>query len=260
MSKTSRKIDGDVLRLVRISRDVGSDDRLVQAGGGNTSIKSTDGRRMHIKASGTLLRDMSPHRGYVTMTLPPLLDLLHDKKVRKMSDARREPFVLDAMYDAVVGGPDPDARPSCEATLHAMLRRYVVHIHPIAVNGVLCSRRSKQLCQELARRGKFTMVWIPYTNPGHPLAVACLRAVEAFKAAHGEAPEVLFMENHGLFVSSDSAKRSVDLTKAIVEDCDRRYRSRRTKARKTSGRTARMGGLADEDLAGAGRFTVDLRK
>jgi len=257
MSKTSRKTDSDVLKLVQISRNVGGDDRLVQAGGGNTSVKSADRRRMHIKASGTGLRDMSPQLGYVTMTMPPLLDLLHDKKVRKMSDARREPHVLDAMYDAVVGGPDADARPSCEATLHAMLQRYVVHIHPIAVNGVLCSKRSKQLCQELARRGKFTMVWIRYTNPGHPLAVACLQAVERFKAARGEAPEVLFLENHGLFVSSNSAKRAVDLTRAIVEDCDRLHRSRRIKAGKTSGRTARMGGLADENLP---NVIVELRR
>ncbi|MBN2581523.1 MAG: class II aldolase, partial [Planctomycetes bacterium] len=174
----SKHVDADIKHLVDISRDVGSDDRLVQAGGGNTSVKSADGKSMHIKASGTGLRDMSPDRGYVTMTLPPLLELLHDEKPRKMNDAQREPYVLRTMYDAVVGGPDPAARPSCEATLHAMLRRYVVHIHPVSVNGVLCSVKSKQLCEELARRGKFTMVWIPYTNPGHPLAVKCLNAVE----------------------------------------------------------------------------------
>ncbi len=126
MSKTRGKADANVRTLVRISRDVGSDDRLVQAGGGNTSVKSADGTRMHIKASGTGLRDMSADRGFVTMALPPLLELLHDWKVRKMRDAVREPHVLKAMYEAMVGGPEPAARPSCEATLHAMLERYVV--------------------------------------------------------------------------------------------------------------------------------------
>ncbi|NIA21222.1 MAG: SDR family oxidoreductase [Anaerolineaceae bacterium] len=255
MSKTTGKAEADVRTLVRISRDVGSDDRLVQAGGGNTSVKSADGRRMHIKASGTSLGDMSADRGYVTMTLPPLLELLHDRQIRKMSDAVREPHVLKAMYEAVVGGPspaEPAVRPSCEATLHAMLERYVVHIHPIAVNGVLCSKRSEKLCRELARRGKFTMVWVPYTNPGHPLAVACLQAVEGFKAAHGEAPEVLLLENHGLFVSSASARRTVDLTKAIVEDCERLFRSRRARAKKVV-----AVGLADQDLE---QVIVELRR
>jgi len=223
----ARKPNEDIRRLVKISHAVGSDDRLVQAGGGNTSIKNARGTRMHIKASGTGLRDMSPQRGYVTMALRPLTDLLADDRVAAMSDVRREPHVLRVMYDAVVGAPVPGARPSCEATLHAMLQRYVVHIHPIAVIGILSSTRSEALCKELARRGKFSMVWVPYTNPGHPLAVACRDAVSAFEAEHGSIPEVLFLENHGLFVSSDSAARAVKLTQAIVDDCERLYAARR---------------------------------
>lgn len=246
-----KRVSQDVAKLVEISRDVGANDRLVQAGGGNTSVKSADGSRMHIKASGTGLRDMSPERGYVTMDMPPLLELLADRDVARMSDAEREPHVLQVMYEAVVDGPDLVARPSCEATLHAMLKRYVVHIHPIAVNGILCSKQSKALCEELARRGKFTMVWIPYTNPGHPLAVACHQAVEAFRAEHGEPPEVLFLEDHGLFVSSDSAKRSVDLTKAIVEDCEKLYQAK-------AGRTAAAKFTKDDSLVDA--VTLELRR
>lgn len=248
----ARKPNEDVRRLVQISHAVGSDDRLVQAGGGNTSVKNPCGTRMLIKASGTGLRDMSPRRGYVTMALRPLADLLADDRVAAMSDARREPHVLRVMYDAVVGGPDPGARPSCEATLHAMLRRYVVHIHPIAVIGILSSTRSEALCTELARRGKFTMVWVPYTNPGHPLAVACRDAVAAFQAEHGSIPEVLFLENHGLFVSSDSPGRVVSLTQAIVDDCERLYRKRAKRAR-APGKPA----VTDETVAG---IIVELRR
>jgi NAD(P)-dependent dehydrogenase (short-subunit alcohol dehydrogenase family) len=89
------------------------------------------------------------------------------------------------------------------------------------------------------------MVWIAYTNPGHPLAVACLKAVEAHRAAHGEAPEVLFLENHGRFVTSDSAKRAVSLTKAIVDDCEKLYESRRDKSARAS---AVAGGVSNEQL------------
>jgi NAD(P)-dependent dehydrogenase (short-subunit alcohol dehydrogenase family)/rhamnose utilization protein RhaD (predicted bifunctional aldolase and dehydrogenase) len=227
----AKKVDADIRALVKISREVGSDDRLVQAGGGNTSVKSADGKRMLIKASGTGLRAMSPERGYVTMAMKPLLALLADQRVAAMSDAKREPLVLETMYRAVTGGPDPSARPSCEATLHAMLQRYVVHIHPIAVIGILTGRESEKVCKDLARRGKFTMVWIPYTNPGHPLAVACRDAVDAFKAAHdGAAPDALLLENHGLFVSATSAARSVKLTKDIVALCEKMYAARRKKS------------------------------
>jgi len=229
MTKMSQKPNRDVLSLVTMSREVGSDDRLVQAGGGNTSVKSADGSTMYIKASGTGLRDMSPERGYVAMAMKPLLDLLADAKVAAMDDATREPHVLRTMYQAVIGGPDTSARPSCEATLHAMLQRYVVHIHPIAVIGILASYGSLKFSQEMARRGKFTMVWVPYTNPGHPLAVACRNAVDAFKAEHGQAPDVLLLENHGLFVSAATESRAVKLTKDIVALCDKMFAERRKK-------------------------------
>lgn len=247
----ARKVDADIRKLIRISRDVGADDRLVQAGGGNTSVKSADGKRMHIKASGTGLRDMSPERGYVTMDMGPLLELLADRRVAAMSDAKREPHVLEVMYAAVTGGPDPDARPSCEATLHAMLQRHVVHIHPIAVNGVLCSKGSKKACEDLARRGRFTMVWVPYTNPGHPLAVACRDAVADFQARTGEMPEALFLENHGLFVTSHSAERAVTLTRQIVGMCDKLYAAKR---RRVSGDKP---AAADERLL---ETVVELRR
>ena len=248
----AKKVDADVRALVKISREVGSDDRLVQAGGGNTSVKSADGKRMLIKASGTGLRAMSPERGYVTMAMKPLLALLADPRVAAMNDAKREPLVLETMYNAVTGGPDPAARPSCEATLHAMLQRYVVHIHPIAVIGILTGHRSKKYCEALARRGKFTMVWIPYTNPGHPLAVACRDAVDAFKAAHGgAAPDALLLENHGLFVSATSASRAVKLTKDIVALCEKMYAARHKKA------TARVRTLDDEAVLDT---VVELRR
>jgi NAD(P)-dependent dehydrogenase (short-subunit alcohol dehydrogenase family)/rhamnose utilization protein RhaD (predicted bifunctional aldolase and dehydrogenase) len=250
----SKRTDPDVLRLVEISRAVGGDDRLVQAGGGNTSAKNARRTLMHIKASGTGLRDMAPERGYVTMELRPLEKLLDDRKVAAMSDAAREPHVLKALFDAVRGGPDPAARPSCEAALHAMLGRYVVHIHPIAVNGVLCSKQSKALCEELARRGKFTFVWVPYTNPGHPLAVRCSKEVTKFRRRKRRMPEALFLENHGLFVSSDSAQRAVALTKAIVEECEKLYASRRAAA---AGPVQREAKVSDEELV---ETIVELRR
>ena len=230
MRTMSKKPDRDVLSLVAISREVGCDDRLVQAGGGNTSVKSADGSVMYIKASGTGLRDMSLQRGYVAMAMKPLLELLADAKVAAMDDATREPHVLRTMHGAVIGGPEAKARPSCEATLHAMLQRYVVHIHPIAVIGILAGCESLKFSQEMARRGKFTMVWVPYTNPGHPLAVACRNAVEAFRAEHGSFPDALLLENHGLFVSAASESRVVKLTKDIVALCDMMFAERRQAA------------------------------
>lgn len=45
--------------LIKISNTTGKDPALVLGGGGNTSVKTADGKYMYIKASGTALKDMS---------------------------------------------------------------------------------------------------------------------------------------------------------------------------------------------------------
>ena len=50
--------------LIRISNLVGKDPALVQGGGGNTSVKTADGKYMFIKASGTALKDMNATQGW----------------------------------------------------------------------------------------------------------------------------------------------------------------------------------------------------
>jgi hypothetical protein len=54
-------------QLIAISRAAGANLDYVQAGGGNTSVKSHDGRTMAIKASGTPLTAMSETAGWVEL-------------------------------------------------------------------------------------------------------------------------------------------------------------------------------------------------
>jgi rhamnose utilization protein RhaD (predicted bifunctional aldolase and dehydrogenase) len=42
-----------LIDLIKISNSTGRDPALVQGGGGNTSVKTDDGKYMYIKASGT---------------------------------------------------------------------------------------------------------------------------------------------------------------------------------------------------------------
>jgi rhamnose utilization protein RhaD (predicted bifunctional aldolase and dehydrogenase) len=52
-------------QLIEISRAVGTRTDYVQVGGGNTSVKSPDGRTMAIKTSGTALAAMSESAGCI---------------------------------------------------------------------------------------------------------------------------------------------------------------------------------------------------
>ena len=51
-------MDKALTDLIRISNVTGRDSSLVAGGGGNTSVKTDDGKFMFIKASGTALKDM----------------------------------------------------------------------------------------------------------------------------------------------------------------------------------------------------------
>ena len=57
-------MDNALSDLIRISNETGKDPALTQAAGGNTSVKTSDGKYMFIKASGTALKDMNAHRGW----------------------------------------------------------------------------------------------------------------------------------------------------------------------------------------------------
>ena len=62
-------VDTALADLIKISNAVGKDTLLVQGGGGNTSVKTADGKYMYIKASGTLLKDMDAQTGWRRMNI-----------------------------------------------------------------------------------------------------------------------------------------------------------------------------------------------
>jgi len=59
-----KRMDKALAELIKISRGTGRDPTLVQGGGGNTSVKTADGKYMYIKASGTALKDMNEQQGW----------------------------------------------------------------------------------------------------------------------------------------------------------------------------------------------------
>ena len=65
--------ENSLAQLIEISHVVGTNREYVQAAGGNTSVKSPDGRTMAIKASGTALTLMSETDGWVEMDVAAVL-------------------------------------------------------------------------------------------------------------------------------------------------------------------------------------------
>src|ERR1700737_492478 len=86
------KIGADALdQLVHLSHLIGQDTRLVQPGGGNTSIK--EGDTLLVKGSGTDLRTIG-REGFTRLSLSRLEAL---REAESMSDAEMMRFMASCM-------------------------------------------------------------------------------------------------------------------------------------------------------------------
>ena len=206
-------------QLIAISRAAGANLDYVQAGGGNTSVKSHDGRTMAIKASGTPLTAMSETAGWVELDTARVLSIFDRHELETLDSSTREARVLEHLSSAVIGGA---GRPSVESALHAMLGRVVIHTHPVAANALNCGPGLKDLA-EITPAEELPPLWVPYTDPGWRLANTTKAAAEAYEKEHHHRPDVIFMENHGLLVSAPEAQACVALHNEWVERCERYF-------------------------------------
>jgi NAD(P)-dependent dehydrogenase (short-subunit alcohol dehydrogenase family)/rhamnose utilization protein RhaD (predicted bifunctional aldolase and dehydrogenase) len=205
--------------LIEISHAVGANLDYVQAAGGNTSVKSADGRTMAIKASGTGLTAMSETQGWVEMDVAAVLGVLERADLAALPAKEREAQVLKALHASAIGG---HGRPSVETALHAMLERVVIHTHAVAANALNCGVGVAGL-KAITLPGEAPPLWVPYTDPGFCLAALIRSEAQAYKKLHGRLPAVIFMENHGLLVAAAGAKECLALHDDWVMRCDKYF-------------------------------------
>ena len=174
--------------LVQLSNRIGQDLRLVQPGGGNTSIKLDDA--LLVKGSGTDLRTIGPD-GFSRLSLARLAPLA---EAESMSDADMMRFMAGCM---LADGPAP----SVETPLHSLLpHRVIAHTHDVATMSLtnVSDGVAERLVGELFED---TIVYVPYSRPGFPLA----RAVGEMVGRIPERAIGLTLAHHGLVVWGDDA-------------------------------------------------------
>ena len=194
--------------LIEISRRYGADPDYVLAGGGNTSLK--EGDVIAVKASGALL-GIIDENGFVQLSLSKLRALF-DMALPFDSEAR-EKIVLEKLLGARL--PGQTRRPSVETLLHALFPyRFVIHLHPALVNGMLCSRQALSAAETLFRNEASVL---PYITPGYILADAVRRVFEHRTSSGMSPPKILFLQNHGVFVAADSVEEIETLYAYIFE-------------------------------------------
>ena len=108
----------DVAALARVSAEIGRNRLLIQAAGGNTSVKQDD--VLWVKASGRWLAKALDEPIFAALDLPRLLSAM------AAGDPACETCDAFLRADLCASG----LRPSVETTLHAGLpQRFVIHVH-----------------------------------------------------------------------------------------------------------------------------------
>ena len=200
--------------LAILSQAVGAKTALVQGGGGNVSVKTSDGKTMFIKASGIRLSEVTETTGFAALRMDKMGEVLSDPALAQLEPVEREKRVLAMLLDARETPESP--RPSVESSLHTLLGRFVVHTHPTMVTGMVASKSGKEFAEKLSRQLKLEILWIPYTEPGYPLACLVRERIEAYKKTFREMPKAILLANHGLFVSSNDFEEAAGLTEKVL--------------------------------------------
>ena len=220
-------MDKALAELIRISNETGIDPTLVQGGGGNTSVKTADGKYMYIKASGTALKDMNQKQGWRRIRLDPVLAILKDKSLPKLDASTREPRVVNMLLDACDDNIKTIARPSVEAHLHACLNTCVIHLHPSAAGAYHNAKNGWAKLQRMYKDESPPILWVPYTDPGYMLAKKIARLVDNFHAQYSKKPSILFLEKHGLFITSKTATGALRLVRSVMKRCNSKLKQPR---------------------------------
>jgi rhamnose utilization protein RhaD (predicted bifunctional aldolase and dehydrogenase) len=198
--------------LVQLSRALGEPQRkLAIIGEGNTSLR-VDAETFWIKASGHQMPTITA-QGFAHVRFAPILSLFDNPP--QTNNAQRL-----ALRAALVD--DSYADPSVETSFHALLLHdcgvnCIAHTHPVAVNRLLCSAHAETFARQRIYPDEVVLcgpesVFVPYVDPGLPLAVAIRAQVHRYMDKYDEPPKVILMANHGLIALGKTTTEALNIT------------------------------------------------
>ena len=156
----------ELKNFVEISRYAGERFDLVQAAGGNTSVKLKNSE-MLIKASGFLLSDVAENNGYSKVDTKKIANILKNKTIKNEADRRKREFLAKELIEEAT--IDKNNRPSIETLLHSTLYKYTLHTHPVAVNMIVIQKEWKQILTSIFKNEN--IAFVSYKTPGIDLAL-----------------------------------------------------------------------------------------
>lgn len=218
-------------QLVYRSNIIGTDRRVCNWGGGNTSSKTIvkdfrgrDVEVMYVKGSGSDLASMKAGN-FTGLRMEDIRPLFEKPE---MSDEDMVAYLANCMIDA------KHPRASIETLLHAFLPfKHVDHTHPDAIISLCCADNGKALANEIFGD---RFVWVPYIRPGFTLSKMIAEGVLSNPKA-----ELVLMEKHGLVTWGETSEACYAQTIKIISEAEAFIEAR-------AGETKLFGGQKHETL------------
>jgi len=204
------QIEPGVGELVYRSNLIGTDRRVCNWGGGNTSMKTIEkdfrGRDvevMWVKGSGSDLATMKA-ANFTGLRMDDIRPLIERDE---MPDEEMVAYLAHCMIDS------KHPRASIETLLHAFLPfKHVDHTHPDAIISICCADNGKAVAREIFGD---RFVWVPYVRPGFTLSKMIAEGVRANPNA-----ELVLMEKHGLVTWGVTSEEAYAKTIAIINEAE----------------------------------------
>jgi rhamnulose-1-phosphate aldolase/alcohol dehydrogenase len=237
--------EGTVEELIHRSNCLGTDQRITNTGGGNTSSKilETDpltGEKVEVlwvKGSGGDLRT-SKKENFSSLYQSKLLDLqrVYANRADKGLKSPAEDDMV-AMYSHTTFNLNP--RPSSiDTPLHSFIPHpHVDHTHPNAAISVAACAKSIEVTKEIYGD---EVVHIPWMRPGFELGLAMQEACEKHPAAKG-----FIMGQHGLINWGKTGRECYELTLELIEKAAAHIEKKQAER---GGEPAIFGGAVQESL------------
>jgi rhamnulose-1-phosphate aldolase/alcohol dehydrogenase len=204
----AKQLQSGLDELVYRSNLLGTDRRVCNWGGGNTSMKTTitdfRGREveiMWVKGSGSDLGTMQA-KHFTGLRMDDIRPLFERDD---MSDEEMVAYLTHCMIDS------KHPRMSIETLLHAFLPfKHVDHTHPDSIIGLCCADNGRELADEIFGD---RYVWVPYIRPGFKLSKMIAEGV-----LNNPKAELVLMEKHGLVTWGETSEEAYNKTISIINE------------------------------------------
>jgi len=204
----------DAAELLRYrSNLLGSDLRITNFGGGNTSSKIGDADPLDgsskgvlwIKGSGGDIGSIQ-RQGFATLYLEKLHALEGRYRGVQHEDEMVEMYPLCAFGNNTVAA-------SIDTPLHGFLpHAHVDHLHPDWGIALAAAANGARKMEEFNRQFGHRLIWLPWQRPGFELAMMLKKAVDASSGCDG-----IVLGGHGLFTWGETQRDCYRNTLAVID-------------------------------------------